>query len=696
MSQAKTWTGLAALLAVVLVAGAWFGLISPVLASTADTRDAVLNADAQTDTLTLELANLKKQYEDLDTYRAELSALEAQIPSTAAMADYRSALAAAASESGVTILMVSTGAPALSDVTPAPVAAESTDAGTGDGADAASADAAARTATPASSAEARLVGIPLSVTVLGTYANSMSFLDKVQNQIGRLMLVSSISTTSQTDTPASGGKPATAKGDLELSLDGFVMVLPPAGTAPVPDDTGDTVEEMPSSERNPFVPVGGAASALTLYDRARGERQDHGRHRGPCRAPCEDVRTTSERGRSHVLRWLTSGESHGPALVGIVEGVPAGVAVSSGDIQAALARRRLGHGRGARMSFEADEVRILAGVRHGRTQGGPIAIEIANSEWPKWVDVMAADPVDDPAKLERARNAPLTRPRPGHADLVGMRKYGFDDARPVLERASARETATRVALGAVAAAFLAQSVGIRLVSHTVAIGGVDVPEDAVLPTPFDVDTLDADPVRCLHVTASQAMVAEIDSTQTAGDTLGGVVEVLAYDVPTGLGSYTHADRRLDARLAGALMGIQAIKAVEIGDGFRSAARRGSQAHDEIERDPDTGHIRRRTNRAGGLEGGMSNGEVVRVRAAMKPISTVPRALATTDVSTGAPASAIHQRSDVCAVPAAGVVAEAMVALVLAEAVLEKFGGDSVVEVERNCRNYLDAIPALQR
>ncbi|MCV2394582.1 chorismate synthase [Actinotalea sp. M2MS4P-6] len=397
-----------------------------------------------------------------------------------------------------------------------------------------------------------------------------------------------------------------------------------------------------------------------------------------------------------MLRWLTSGESHGPALVGILEGLPAGVQVVSEDIRGALARRRLGYGRGARMSFEADEVRVLAGLRHGVTQGGPLAVEIGNTEWPKWVDVMAADPVDDPAKLERARNAPLTRPRPGHADLVGMRKYGFDDARPVLERASARETATRVALGEVAARFLEQSVGIRLVSHTVAIGPVATPDDALLPTPEDVAALDEDPVRCFHAATSAAMVAEIDETQKAGDTLGGVVEVLAYHVPTGLGSYTHWDRRLDARLAAALMGIQAIKGVEVGDGFRTAARRGSAAHDEIERDPETGRILRRTNRAGGLEGGMSNGEVVRVRAAMKPISTVPRALSTTDVATGDAATAIHQRSDVCAVPAAGVVAEAMVALVLADAVVEKFGGDSVDEVARNYAAYLDAIPPLQR
>ncbi|MBO9556542.1 chorismate synthase [Cellulomonas sp.] len=396
-----------------------------------------------------------------------------------------------------------------------------------------------------------------------------------------------------------------------------------------------------------------------------------------------------------MLRWLTAGESHGAALTGMLEGLPAGVKITTTDVQAALARRRLGYGRGARMKFEQDEVRLLAGVRHGVTQGGPVAIEIGNTEWPKWVDVMSADPVADASVLERARNAPLTRPRPGHADLVGMRKYGFDDARPVLERASARETATRVALGTVAAAFLEQAAGIRLVSHVVAIGPVSVPEGAATPSPDDVAALDADPVRCFDEATSAAMVAEIDDCHRAGDTLGGVVEVLVHGVPSGLGSYVHADRRLDARLAGALMGIQAIKGVEVGDGFRTAARRGSQAHDEIERDA-SGRVVRRTNRAGGLEGGMSNGEVLRVRAAMKPISTVPRALDTIDTSTGESAKAQHQRSDVCAVPPAAVVAEAMVALVLADALLEKTGGDSVAEVRRNLESYLEAVPELLR
>jgi chorismate synthase len=396
-----------------------------------------------------------------------------------------------------------------------------------------------------------------------------------------------------------------------------------------------------------------------------------------------------------MLRWLTAGESHGPLLIGVLEGLPAGVQVTTADLGEALARRRLGYGRGARMKFEQDDVRLVGGVRHGLTMGGPVAVEVGNSEWPKWETVMSADPVDASALDPNGRNAALTRPRPGHADLAGMQKYGFDDARPVLERASARETAARVALGRVAAAFLAQAAGIRLVSHTVAIGPVDTPEDAPLPGPDDVAALDADPMRSHHPATSAAMVAEIDACRKAGDTVGGVVEVLAYGLPPGLGSHVHWDRRLDSRLAGALMGIQAIKGVEVGDGFRTAARRGSAAHDEIEHTGE-GTVRRRSGRAGGIEGGMSTGEVLRVRAGMKPISTVPRALATIDVATGDAAVAIHQRSDICAVPAAGVVAEAMVALVLAEAVVEKFGGDSVAETARNVRGYLDAIPATMR
>ncbi|MEH0110867.1 chorismate synthase [Tersicoccus sp. MR15.9] len=390
------------------------------------------------------------------------------------------------------------------------------------------------------------------------------------------------------------------------------------------------------------------------------------------------------------MRWLTAGESHGPAVVGILEGVPAGVEVTTAQIQAALARRRLGYGRGARMSFEKDAVRVLGGVRHGLTQGGPVAIEVGNTEWPKWEQIMSADPVDAEAVAGLARNAPLTRPRPGHADFTGMQKYGFDEARPVLERASARETATRVALGTVAAAFLHQ-LGIGLVSHTVAVGTVAAPEGSAVPAPGDVDALDADPLRCFDPETSAAMVTEVDAAHKEGETLGGVVEVLAYGLPPGLGSYVHWDRRLDSRLAGALMGIQAIKGVEVGDGFTTAARRGSAAHDEIVRD-ERGVIIRSSNRAGGIEGGMSIGDTLRVRAAMKPIATVPRALRTIDVATGEEAKAHHQRSDVCAVPAAGVVAEAMVALVLADAVTEKFGGDSVAETRRNLESFLAAVP----
>ncbi len=387
-----------------------------------------------------------------------------------------------------------------------------------------------------------------------------------------------------------------------------------------------------------------------------------------------------------MLRWLTAGESHGPALTAILEGLPAGVAITTADLDAALARRRLGHGRGARMSFERDDLELLGGVRHGLTQGGPVALRIGNTEWPKWEQVMSPDPVDEDVLQGLARNAALTRPRPGHADLTGMQKYGFDDARPVLERASARETAARVALGAVAQAFLKQALDVRLVSHVVAIGTALAPEDA-RPEPDDVGRLDDDPVRCLDPAASAAMVAEIDAAHRDGDTLGGVVEVLAYGLPPGLGSHVHWDRRLDSRLAGALMGIQAIKAVEVGDGLETARRRGSAAHDEIE--AGESGLRRRTARSGGVEGGMSTGEPLRVRAAMKPISTVPRALATVDVATGEAATAISQRSDVCAVPAAGIVAEAMVALVLADAALEKFGGDSVAETARNARAYLE-------
>lgn len=392
-----------------------------------------------------------------------------------------------------------------------------------------------------------------------------------------------------------------------------------------------------------------------------------------------------------MLRWLTAGESHGEALTGIIEGLPAHVPITRDDIRANLARRRLGYGRGSRMKFEADEVRLLGGVRHGLSLGSPIAVEVGNTEWPKWETVMSPDPIDAAELDGLARNAPLTRPRPGHADIVGMQKYAFDEARPILERASARETAMRVALGTVAAKFLAE-LGISLVSHTVAIGTAAHRADALpaLPTAADVDALDADPVRCFDSELSAAMVTEIDAAKKAGDTLGGVVEVLAYGLPPGLGSHVHWDRRLDSRLAGALMGIQAIKGVEVGDGFETTKRPGSRAHDELEVGDDG--FRRVSNRAGGTEGGMSTGGPLRVRAGMKPIATVPRALATVDVSTGEAAKANHQRSDVCAVPASGVVSEAMVALVLAEAAIEKFGGDSVTETKRNLDAYVAAIP----
>ncbi len=389
-----------------------------------------------------------------------------------------------------------------------------------------------------------------------------------------------------------------------------------------------------------------------------------------------------------MLRYLTAGESHGRALVATIEGIPAHVQVATADIAEALARRRLGAGRGARMKFEADEVTLLTGVRHGETLGSPIAIMIGNTEWPKWETVMAPDAVDAELLASQARNAPLTRPRPGHADLAGMQKYDWDEARPILERASARETAARVVLGRVASNFLQQACGITIVSHVVELGPVRSTGTRV-PTLDERDAIDADPVRCLDAASSAAMQEEIAACQKAGDTLGGVVEVVAHGVPAGLGSHSQGDRRLDSKLAGALMGIQAIKGVEVGDGFDLARTRGSLAHDEME--PGEGGVVRLRNRSGGTEGGMSNGEPLRVRAAMKPIATIPRALRTVDVTTGEPAVAHHQRSDVCAVPAAGVVAEAMVALVLAEAVLEKFGGDSLAETSRNLAGYRERL-----
>ena len=393
-----------------------------------------------------------------------------------------------------------------------------------------------------------------------------------------------------------------------------------------------------------------------------------------------------------MLRWLTAGESHGPSLTAVLEGLPAGIEISTEQLTTALARRRLGYGRGARMKLELDDVSFTGGVRHGKTLGGPIAIVIANTEWPKWEQVMSPDVVA-PELLTGARSEALTRPRPGHADFTGMQKYGFLDSRPVLERASARETAARVALGEVAATFL-RALDIQLITHTVSIGTVMAKAEMALPKPTDLEEIDADPLRAFNRDLSAEMVAEVDKAHSDGDTLGGVVEVLVYGLPPGLGSFVHWDRRLDSQLAGALMGIQAIKGVEVGDGFETASRRGSEAHDEIVIGSD--RVERLTDRAGGIEGGMSNGEVLRVRAAMKPISTVPRALQTIDVATGEQAKAHHQRSDVCAVPAAGVVAEAMVALTIANAVLEKFGGDSIAETKRNMLSYLESIPETLR
>ncbi len=387
-----------------------------------------------------------------------------------------------------------------------------------------------------------------------------------------------------------------------------------------------------------------------------------------------------------MLRWITAGESHGPELVCVLEGFPAGVEVDKNFIISEMARRRLGYGRGSRQKFEQDELTISSGIRHGISQGGPIALRIANTEWPKWEQIMSAEPVDM-EQLSGARAQPLTRPRPGHADFTGMQKYGFEESRPVLERASARETASRVALGSIAKTFLG-TLGIEIISHTTSIGTVSVKD--VTPSPKQHQTLDEDLVRCADPEGSKAMVAEIDKAKKDGDTLGGTVEVLVYGLPPGLGSYVHWDRKLDGRLAQAMMSIQAMKSVEIGDGLETTKRRGSEAHDEIE--VIDGEVSRKTDRAGGLEGGMTNGEILRVKVGMKPISTVPRALSTVDTSTGEEASAHHQRSDVCAVPAAGIIAEAMAALVLADAVIEKFGGDSVDETKRNMQSYLANIP----
>lgn len=399
-----------------------------------------------------------------------------------------------------------------------------------------------------------------------------------------------------------------------------------------------------------------------------------------------------------MLRWLTAGESHGPALIAVIDGVPAGLRIESDDFVRALARRRLGYGRGARQSFEKDVVRIVGGVRHGMSTGAPIAIEIANSEWPKWEVVMSSDPVAPDLLLidagtgderEIARNKKLTRPRPGHADLPGMLSYGFDDARPILERASARETAARVALGCVAEAILDQVAGIRLVSHVVQVG-TQIATDPYLPTPDDEGALNESRMRTLDTELDQRFVDVVDETKRAGDTIGGVVEVIAWNVPIGLGTHVNAQRRLDTKIAAALMSIQSVKGVEIGDGFAQAALRGSVAHDEIVKGDD-GHLRRTSNRAGGIEGGTSNGQPIVARAAFKPISTVPRALRSVDLATGEESVGLHQRSDTCQVVPGAVIAQAELALVLAGVLDGHAGGMSVEEMRRNLGAYIASI-----
>lgn len=380
------------------------------------------------------------------------------------------------------------------------------------------------------------------------------------------------------------------------------------------------------------------------------------------------------------MRQLTAGESHGRGLSGILEGLPASIPVSGDDLVAELARRRLGYGRGGRQKFEKDLLQIRAGVRHGLTLGSPIAVAIENSEWEsKYSELMAVGGHADPSQR-------LTRPRPGHADLTGVQKYGFDDVRNVLERASARETATRVALAYFCKAFLAE-LGVRVISHVVRIGKVSA--RGKVPGPDDLGAVDHSAVRCFDEAASKRMVEEIRWHQKARDTVGGIVEVLAYGVTPGLGSYVHYDRKLDGRLAQALMSIQSVKGVEVGDGFATAARPGSKAHDVIV--PGKAGPTRRSAKAGGIEGGMSTGQTIRVRAALKPFSSLPKALPTVDIATGKAAEAIRQRTDICAVPAGGVVAEAAVAFVLADAVLEKFGGDSLPETRANLESYLASL-----
>ncbi len=390
-----------------------------------------------------------------------------------------------------------------------------------------------------------------------------------------------------------------------------------------------------------------------------------------------------------MIRYLTAGESHGPALIVVVEGLPAGLEISTEDIGAELARRRLGYGRGPRMRFEQDVVTLVGGVRHGRTLGSPVAIEIANSEWTrnpeKWGTEMSPAAADGPTQM------PLTQIRPGHADLAGMQKYGFTDARDVLERASARETAARVAAGTLAKKLLA-TLGVEIVSHVVQMGAAKA-AGTMRPGPGDLDLVDANEVRCLDPEAAQAMVNEIKDAAKDGDSLGGVVEAIAYGVPVGLGSHVHWDRKLDAALAHAVMSIQAVKGVEIGDGFEVAGRRGSEAHDPVTWSADGGY-ERGSALAGGVEGGMSTGEPVVVRAAMKPLATLNRpTLATVDTQTKEPGVSFKERTDVTAVPACGVVTEHMVALVLADEATRKFGGDSVAEFTRNHRAFVDALAA---
>ncbi|MFS8581858.1 MAG: chorismate synthase [Limnochordales bacterium] len=399
------------------------------------------------------------------------------------------------------------------------------------------------------------------------------------------------------------------------------------------------------------------------------------------------------------LRFLTAGESHGPALTAILEGMPAGVKLSAAHLNQHLRRRQLGYGRGRRMQIESDEVEILSGVRHGRTLGGPVALMIRNNDWPRWQRAMAVEAPEDPEEIQAAaekdwRLRPVTRPRPGHADWPGALKYNFTDARNVLERASARETAMRVAVGAAAAALLGEF-GIRIGSHVVRLGPVAAPsdKDAPPPAPETLDRADQSPVRCLDPEASAAMVAAVDEAKAKGETLGGVFEVVAWGVPPGLGSHVQWDRKLDARLAAAVMSIQAVKAVEFGIGFEAGARFGSQAHDPILVDGEAARRRvyRPTNRAGGIEGGMSNGQPIVLRAAMKPLATLYDPLPSIDMETLEPAEGAIERSDVTAVPAAAVVAEAAVAFELARAMIEKFGGDSLAEMRRSYDAYVSEL-----